>query len=146
MGLCLLLVLLFEFWRATSISSVPLNSIHVPVDLDVQFGFILKFKFHDFIYIQFWCQFIWKCNLVLMFRFPWVTVGSTCSALPVNAKDSSSSVSDENYYFKVLFVSDENYCSWMFWFFIHGSHFVFLLPVLNVLAECFYSPLCLFGF
>jgi hypothetical protein len=39
--------------------------------------------------------------LVLMFRFLWVSVGPTCSASWVNAKDSSSSISDGNYYFKV---------------------------------------------
>jgi len=38
--------------------------------------------------------------LVLVFRFLRVSAGPTCLALPINAKDSSSSISDGNYYFE----------------------------------------------
>ena len=38
------------------------------------------------------------CNLVLMFRFLWISAGPTYSALPVNAKDVSGDIlSDGNY-------------------------------------------------
>lgn len=38
--------------------------------------------------------------MVLVFRFLRVSAGPTCLALPVNAKDSSSSVSDGNDFFE----------------------------------------------
>jgi hypothetical protein len=71
------------------------------------------------------------CILVLIFRFLLVSAGPTCSALPVNAKDSSSSVSDGNYY-----LIDDS-----FDLYSCISRVVFILSVLIVLVECFCSPL-----
>ena len=65
-----------------------------------------------------------------------VSAGPTCSALPVNAKDVSSCVRFRR---KLLF----HWC-----LFIQVSWIVVAMffPVLVVLVEYSYSPLCLIGF
>lgn len=93
-----LVPILFEFSIESSVSyttflfhaipSVPLHSLHILVDPDEQFGFYIQV----FIYIQFWYQFFRNSNLVLIFKFLWVSVGTSCSTLPVNAKEYSDIV------------------------------------------------------
>ena len=78
------------------------------------------------------------CNLVLMFRFMWISAGPTYSALPVNAKEVLGDVCFRQ---KPLFHCWSIDCGFML--FIHlQSFFRFRI----VLAEYFYSLLCLFGF
>ena len=80
----------------------------------------------------------WLCNLVLMFRFLWISAGLTYSALPVNAKEVSG---DVRFRRKLLF----HCCSIAFGFplFMY-SQLLFRFRI--VLAEYIYSLLCLFSF
>ena len=77
-------------------------------------------------------------NLVIMFRFLWISDGPTYSALPVNAKEVSG---DVHFRRKLLF-----HCCPM----ISGFQLFMYLQLLFwfqiVLAEYPYSLLCLFGF
>ena len=70
------------------------------------------------------------CKLVLMFRFLWISAGPTYSALPVNAKEVSGDV------FHCWSID----CGFLLSIYLQSS-FWFQI----VLAEYFYSLLCLFG-
>jgi hypothetical protein len=60
----------------------------------------------------------------------------TCSTLLVNAKEYPGAI---HFRRKLLFI-------WCPGDLFLDSHEMIILPVLSVLAECFYSLLCLFGF
>jgi len=78
------------------------------------------------------------CKLVLMFRFLWISAGPTYSALPVNAKEV---LGDVRFRQKLLFHCWSIDCGFLLFIYLQ-SFFRFRI----VLAEYFYSLLCLFGF
>lgn len=99
---------------------------------------ILDFRsrFQVFIYVQFWCRCVQRCDLFFIFRYLWVSAGPTFSVLLVNANKYSGVIC---FKCKLLFI-------WCFNSSFIDSHEMTVLPVLNVLAKCFCSHLCLFGF
>ena len=92
----------------------------------------LMFNFHDssfkwFLLIQFMSRWIRLCNLVLMFMFLWVSVGPTCSALPVNAKE----IQDCPFQTETTVLSISDLIITFFWFHVKYCSF----HVGTVLAE-----------
>jgi len=57
------------------VSSVPLCSIHAPVDPGMQFVFYIQVTVSNFLYTPFMFLWIPMCNLVLILMFLWVSVG-----------------------------------------------------------------------